>query len=136
MTNLEAHIILGIINCWSVEHFVFYYFRPTAYKTPRSMVQFLVSVGSVCLCTRCGRNVYGPFPSKMGSSMYGSAIPAFRRCLLSRSMAMDTWLQFHYCCFQASYHNINNCNFLFQSFVLHTLNKTRYHFDASFVFQV
>jgi hypothetical protein len=39
-----------------------------------------------------------------GSSMSGSTIPAFRRCLVNRFLAMDAWLRLHYCGFQESCH--------------------------------
>jgi hypothetical protein len=35
--------------------------------------------------------MHEPLPSKIGSSVSGSTIPAFRLCLLSRCLAMDAW---------------------------------------------
>jgi hypothetical protein len=75
--------------CLSGKLLVCYYHRPTAYGTPNSRVQFLILVVTVCLCSRCPGNVLEPLPSKTGSPVSGSPIPAFRRCLLSRCLAMD-----------------------------------------------
>jgi hypothetical protein len=77
----------GFIKLPPTLHSVFYYFRPTLYRTPNSMLQ----------CTGCLGNVHEPLPSKMGSSMSGSTIPAFSRCLPNRFLAMDAWLRLHYC---------------------------------------
>jgi hypothetical protein len=54
--------------------FVFYYLPPTVYRTPNSMVQFLVSVVTVCLCTCCLRSVHEPLSNKIGSSLSGSTL--------------------------------------------------------------
>jgi hypothetical protein len=76
-----------------------YYLRLTVYRTPNSRFQFLVSFTIVCLCTYFLGNVHEPLFRKMGSSMSGSTIPAFRMCLPSRFLAMDAWLRLHYCGF-------------------------------------
>jgi hypothetical protein len=60
-----------------------------------------------CLCMRCFGNMHEPLPSKMGSSVSGATIPAFRQHLPSRCLAVDAWLRLHYCGFQASCHNIS-----------------------------
>jgi hypothetical protein len=102
----STRIHTGYFSIWRI--LVFYYLWPTAYRTPKSRVQFPVSVVTLCLCTRCPRNVHEPLPSKLRSSMSGSTNPDFRRCLPSRCLAMDAWLRLHYCGFQASCHNTLN----------------------------
>jgi hypothetical protein len=66
---------------------VFYYLWPTAYRTPNSRVQFLVSVVTSCLRRRCLGNVLEPLPSKIGPCL----APLFwlLGCLTSRCLAMD-----------------------------------------------
>jgi hypothetical protein len=85
---------------------MFYYPWPTAYRRHNSRVPFLISVVTVCLCTLCPGNMHEPLPSKMDSSMSGSTIRAFRRCLPSRCLAEDAWLWLHSCGFQVSCHKI------------------------------
>jgi hypothetical protein len=94
----------GIDLVWQTPHVLLP--STDAYRTPNSRVQFLVSVVTVRLCTRCLGNVHEPLPSKVDSYVCGSAIPAFRRCLLSRCLSMDAWLRLHRCGFQASCRNI------------------------------
>jgi hypothetical protein len=63
-----------------------------------------------CLCTRCPGNVNEPLRSKIGSSVSGYTIPAFRRSLPSRCLAVDAWFRLYYCSFQASCHSMNMCD--------------------------
>jgi hypothetical protein len=58
----------------------------------RPRTEQLIRGVTICLRTRCLGKVPEPLPSKMGSSLSSSVIPAVRRCLPSRCLAMDAWL--------------------------------------------
>jgi hypothetical protein len=75
------------------------YFRPIVYRTPNSKGSVSRIHCNFFLCTRCLGNVHEPLPNKLSSFISGSTIGAFRRCLPSRCLAMDSWLRHHNCSF-------------------------------------
>jgi hypothetical protein len=108
----------GIHTSWSGRFLVFYYLRPTVCRTRNSRVQFLVTLVTVCLCTCCLRKVHEPLPSRMSSSVSGSPISAFRRCLPSSFLAMDTWLRLHHCGFRRHVTIFSIVNYIVQRFII------------------